>query len=197
MYYFPASLEGRMWTARIFGCPIVTSPQFVWALLLALCLIASARSARIARAAYFVLARRRKSVSATRASSLRCSGGRWGSCRKECASEGLSTGRAIRFSRSGGMRFEPAYFVRSQTEEHVCSRPQHGARDPRLHARCSGIAIDSTRHRGGSSARSLRRGARFAVTPGSADSSGRERAKRRPRVIASRSAYASRGSVGL
>jgi hypothetical protein len=29
------------------------------------------------------------------------------------------------------------------------------------------------------------------------DSSGRERAKRRPRVIASRSAYASRGSVGL
>src|SRR4249920_2720925 len=33
--------------------------------------------------------------------------------------------------------------------------------------------------------------------PVGADSSGRERAKRRPRVIARRSAYASRGSVGL
>jgi len=81
----------------------------------------------------------------------------------------------------------PAYFVLDRRWKSVSARSSS--------ARRGAIRSDLPPLRSGGKLTAIR--LRGLQRPAGAGSSGRERAKRRPRVIASRSAYASRGSVGL
>jgi hypothetical protein len=160
-----------MGTARIFGCPIVTSPQF---------LIASAALRRGSRFGTRLLRPRSqtKGVSA-RSSSI-------------TAERDPRLHRQVK--RAIGRRSQPTYDVVTRREKPL---------SPAGRIVCTLVIKDDPPEASGKGRIGACDQKRPAMQPalhrpgGIDPSSWRERAKSRPRVTASRNAYASRGSVGL
>jgi hypothetical protein len=168
-----------MGTARIFGCPIVTSPQF---------LIASAALRRGSRCGARLLRPRSQTKGVSARSLVQDSGApAWLSTAERDPRLHRPVKRAI------GRRSQPTYDVVTRREKPL---------SPAGRIVCTLVIKDDPQRRseGVGSALVIRNDPLQPALhrPGGIDpSSWRERAKSRPRVTASRNAYASRGSVGL